>query len=141
MGRRILAALLLAALGLAAGCTSGSDYRIGIDSPALYAGGEYVSGDTGGSLGHLTLTLVLREGAQRTYDANLTSQDKPDFGESVGVGTVGNEHIILNFDRGKDTDYYFEGQLVLTGVSVTGISGQFVFPDLEETLPAEFTIL
>jgi hypothetical protein len=119
------------------GC-GGQDFRVDIDTPPHNAEGVYTSGDTGGPLGRLRLELTLRENALRTYDATLSSLDDPRFGESTGVGTVGNEHIILNFDPGDPTDYYFEGALALTGGAVSGIEGRFVWPDQTENLSAVF---
>jgi len=60
-----------------------------------------------------------------------------------GIGTLGDLHLILNFDRGESSDFYYEGMVVLTpqeakGLAIGDIDGQFVFPDQEETLPVVF---
>lgn len=124
---------------LLAGCT-GSNFIIDITTPPLNAEGHYTSTDTGGRLGHLSLDLTLREGAIRTYDAVLGSLDDPQFGQSEGVGTVGNQHIILNFDPGSNVDYYFEGTFTLDNAGlVSGIEGSFIWPDQQERLDASFS--
>lgn len=124
---------------LLSGCSS-SGFNIGIDAPPLNAEGFYTSADTGGPLGRLRLELTLFENAARTYDAVLTSLDDPQFGESVGVGTVGNQHIILNFDPGDAVDYYYEGSFVLDNAGlVSGIEGSFIWPDQDERLDANFS--
>lgn len=124
---------------LLAGCGS-SSFNINIETPPLNAEGQYTSADTGGPLGRLSLELSLRENAVRTYDATLTSLDDPQFGESEGVGTVGNQHIILNFDPGANVDYYFEGTFVLDNDGlVSGIEGSFIWPDQDERLSASFS--
>lgn len=90
-----------------------------------------------GSLGTLALELERVEDS-RVFNATLSSRDDADAGESIGVGTLGNEHLILNFDRGLLSDYYFEGDVALEGTAVARLEGQFIFPDQPEPLPVVF---
>ena len=85
------------------------------------------------------LQLAQRPGT-RIYDARLTSLNSNDLGRSDGIGTLGNLHLILDFDRGTTADFYFEGNVQASGDVITGIAGQFVFADQRETLPVSFTV-
>jgi hypothetical protein len=106
--------------------------------PAHIASGNYRSLDEVGPLGHLRLNLIRRAETETVYDATLSGEASSDFGESEGVGTLGNEHLILNFDRGLESDFYFQGNIVLSGEAVNSINGTFVFPDQAEQLAVEF---
>lgn len=127
-------AITLAAC-LAASCSSG--YPMALSWPPHVIAGTYWSGQAVGALGTLELKLV-RDDHTRVFNAELTSRDDAALGLSEGVGTLGNEHLILNFDRGRLSDYYFEGDVVLDGATVLRIEGQFIFPDHSPTTPVVF---
>lgn len=136
-GRRILIALLGLLCGLTLAACAGQRTPVA-ESPVLVVSGLYESDVEVGPLGRLQLNLVRRNNTQTIYDAKLSGISGADFGSSTGVGTIGNEHLILNFDRGKESDFYFQGMAQLSGETVTGIDGSFVFPDQTEQLTVHF---
>jgi len=129
----MLAAIIAACL--AAGCSS--DWPMALSWPPHVIAGTYWSEQAVGALGTLALSLERVEHS-RVFDAVMTSRDDEELGESEGIGTLGNEHLILNFDRGKLDDYYFEGSVVRDGEIVLRIEGQFIFPDRSQTVPVVF---
>jgi hypothetical protein len=129
----LVAACLLAVL---AGCGN----SVAVDPrtlPAAEISGQWDSALNVGTLGKLHLELTRRE-QSRVYDAELTSQNLPGLGESLGVGTLADQHLILDFGPGETDEYYFEGNLVTSGTTITGLDGQLVFPDQQETLAVSF---
>jgi hypothetical protein len=133
VGTALCAALALAAL-------SGCGDRIAVDPrtlPTSEVSGEWDSALEVGSLGKLHLELS-REGESRVYDAVLTSAVLPGLGESDGIGTLADGHLILDFGTGQTDEYYFEGHVVTSGNTITSIDGQLVFPDQTDTLPVSF---
>jgi hypothetical protein len=130
-----LAGLVLLSL-LGTGC-SGS---LETDPRALLTSevsGVWVSVAPVGGLGTLSLTLDRFEDS-RTYDALLSSQTGPGLGASEGFGTLADRHLVLDFGTGRDDEYYYEAQVVESGGSITGIEGQFIFPDQAEALAVNF---
>jgi hypothetical protein len=132
---------LAAALALltATGCSSGQRAK-GLGDVLYDVAGEYTSTETIGSLGHVHLHLEHVEDTQTVYRAELSSEDNPDLGVSKGVGTIGADHVILNFDRGQQTDYYFQGFVQLYNDNVVGIDGTFIEPDLNSPVAVLFVI-
>jgi len=125
---------LVAALLAATGC-SGSEEVLAAGEP-FDVSGVYRSTETIGELGFVWMEIVMVR-PNLTFKAVVSSAIE--LGEfSQGVGTVGGDHLILNFDRGKTTDYYYEGMFETNGNQVARIDGRFIFPDLAEDLPVEF---
>jgi hypothetical protein len=118
-----------------AGCSS--SWNMAPGWPPLDVSGIYHSSAAVGSLGVLSLELERVE-QSRVFNAKLSSTDNPDLGETKGVGTLGDVHLILNFGRGSKDDYYFEGVVATTGSTVESINGEFIFPDQAEPLPVVF---
>lgn len=137
--RAYWAAAISAALLLLAGCSS-SDFQIGTTVPWFDLSGRYVSSTEIGPLGVITLELGRFEDTE-IFTADLSSSASEDLKPVHGAGTLGDYHLILDFDIGVRSDYYFEGQVTMAGEQVESIDGQFVFPDQEETLPASFVPL
>ena len=140
-GRRIgilIGALLAAAaLALAGGCSS-SDFTVGTQLPWVDLSGVYVSDEAVGALGFLSLSLERFEDTEY-FTAIMTGSQLGDENGSGGAGTLGDLHLIIDFDIGFATDYYFEGMVEISGDRVVAIDGQFVFPDQQEMLPAVFS--
>jgi hypothetical protein len=91
-----------------------------------------------GDLGQLQLVIRKRLKAVRVYNAELTS-DQLEVEQSDGVGTLGNAHLVVNFDIGASDDFYFQGDIQQDeSGAVTGLSGTFIFPGQEEQLPVVF---
>ena len=132
MSKFILA--IFAILALANSCTSGfrTVPQILFDDIT----GIYRTVGEAGVLGDITIEIQLAENARTVYEARLTNSG----GVAEGLGTLADDHLILNFDRGTTDDYYFEGLVVTSGTVVTGIQGSFIFPDHTGTIPATFTI-
>ena len=121
--------------------TAGCGTSLGVDPrdlPTSEVSGEWESTSTVGALGSLHLELT-REDQTRVYDAVLTSTAQPGLGESDGFGTLADGHLILDFGSGATDEYYFEGQIGLTGSVITSIDGQLVFPNQNPSLPVSFT--
>jgi len=125
--------LLLAAL---CGCSS-SDFQITPAVPWFDLSGRYASTDEIGALGILTLELEQFEDTVY-FSATLTGSAVTEMAEVHGAATLGDYHVIVDFDIGVRSDYYFEGDVTVTEGRVESIDGQFVFPDQEETLPTTF---
>ncbi len=104
----------------------------------LVVSGLYRSQEEVGALGRLTLNLLRREDTFTIYDATLSGDAGGDLGEDDGVGTLGNSHLILNFDRGTTDDYYFQGTVTMDGDLPDQMVGTFVFPDQTEQLSVTF---
>ena len=128
-------ALLLGICIALASCTSSADLTL--DTP-LPIDGLYRSVSNVGELGRLDMVVRKRENSIRVFEAELSS-DQLEVDNSIGRGTLGNLHLVLNFDIGATDDFYFEGNVQQDGSGeVTGISGNFIFPAQEEQLPVEF---
>ncbi len=92
-----------------------------------------------GDLGNLELTIRKRENSLRTFEATLHS-DNLEVADSFARGTLGNLHLILNFEIGAVDDYYFQGFVQQDGGgAITGLSGSFIFPTQDEQLAVAFT--
>ena len=89
------------------------------------------------NLGIVTLEINIVE-ELGTFKAWVTATETE--GISEGIGTVGDNHLILNFDRGLNSDFYFEGtfETLALGNIVTRIDGRFIFPDRADPLPVVF---
>jgi hypothetical protein len=133
---RIAPLLALAALLTSlAGCSSSADLAL---TDPLPIDGVYRSNGNVGELGRLDLTVRKRVGGIRVFNAELTSDDL-EIEASTGRGTLGNLHLVLNFDIGAVDDFYFEGQVQQdSGGAVTGLVGNFIFPNQSEQLPVQF---
>ena len=118
------------------GCSS-ADFAVGISRLDYNLAGSFVSEDPVGELGRLSLELTQREDTV-VFEAALSAEGSDELGYSEGIGTVGNGHLVLNFDRNLETDYYFEGTVEVTGDEATAINGNLVFPDLANPLPVRF---
>lgn len=137
--RLLLGALtaLLSGILLTGGCSS-SDFTVGTQLPWVDISGMYVSDEAVGALGYLNLELERFEDTEY-FTAIMTGSKLGDETGSTGAGTLGDLHLIIDFDIGMATDYYFEGMVELSGDAAVSISGQFVFPDQQEMLPAVFS--
>ncbi|MCC7477568.1 hypothetical protein IT575_03835 [bacterium] len=133
--RTVLLLALLACAGLSA-CSGQRTPEL--QSPVLVVSGLFVSQEEVGPLGRLTLNLLRREDTFTIYDATLSGEEGGELGEDDGVGTLGNSHLILNFDRGTTDDYYFQGQVSMDGDLPDTLVGTFVFPDQTEQLSVTF---
>lgn len=133
----MLRLLLIVALAVAlASCTSSADLTL---TEPLPIDGLYRSTSNVGDLGRLDLVIRKRLKAIRVFNALLTS-DQLEVEQSEGRGTLGNEHLVLNFDIGAANDFYFQGDVQQDQAgTVTGLIGTFIFPGQEEQLPVEFT--
>ncbi len=56
-----------------------------------------------------------------------------------GIGTLADDHLILNFDRGKESDFYFESTISEDSEGFIELDGMFVFPDSSVSAKALFT--
>jgi len=129
-------ALLLLIAATLASCTSSADLAL---SDPLPIDGLYRSAGSVGDLGQLQLVVRKRTGSVRVFNAELTS-DQLTVAPSDGRGTLGNQHLVLNFDIGQTDDYYFQGNVEQDSAgTVTGLTGTFIFPGQPEQLPVEFT--
>lgn len=142
-GGTIANAALILVLGIAAlGLTScaSSTYRAGLTEPWLDMTGRYVSTAEIGELGIVMLELERFEDTE-IFSASMTGSAVPDLEPGRGAGTIGDFHLILDFNIGFSSDYYFEGDVSLSSGSVESIAGQFIFPDSVETLPVTFVAI
>lgn len=130
--------LLLALLACAALSACSGQRTPELQSPVLVVSGLFISQEEVGPLGRLTLNLLRREDTFTIYDATLSGEEGGELGEDDGVGTLGNSHLILNFDRGTTDDYYFQGQVSMDGELPDQLVGTFVFPDQTEQLSVTF---
>jgi hypothetical protein len=130
-----MALLLLVCLALAS-CTPSADLTL---SDPLPIDGVYRSTGSVGDLGQLQLVIRKRIRAVRVFNAELSS-DKLEVETSPGRGTLGNQHLVLNFDIGQTDDFYFQGDVQQDSAgTITGLSGSFIFPGQPEQLPVQFT--
>lgn len=137
MGGRRIGILIGALLALVGGCSS-SDFTVGTQLPWVDLTGMYVSDEAVGALGFINLSLERFEDTEY-FTAIMTGSQLGDEQGSGGAGTLGDLHLIIDFDIGLATDYYFEGMVEMAGDQVVAIDGQFVFPDQQEMLPAVFS--
>jgi hypothetical protein len=141
-GKKLLPALicLLVLLALAAaGCSSASS-SAGLTEPWFDMTGRYVSTTELGDLGIVTLDLERYEDTE-IFSAYLTGSAVPDLEPGRGAGTLGDSHLIIDFDIGIRSDYYFEGMVAHTDGVVESISGQFIFPDETGVMPVTFVAI
>jgi hypothetical protein len=137
----VMRSVLLAALGAALmGCGGGNSWDPEVLPWIHDIQGTYQAREIVGEWGRVALQLE-RINHSRAYDATLANPQFEMFRTRAGIGTLANDHVILNFDTGLDSDFYFEGDVVIEGDLVRGLSGQFVFPDQEQTLPVVFDLL
>jgi hypothetical protein len=85
------------------------------------------------------MSLENVEDTRTVYTAEMTNIADGTETMLEGIGTVLDDHLILNFDRGKDSDFYFESRVLEDGDGFIELDGQFVFPDSAETVAAVFT--
>jgi hypothetical protein len=132
---------LAAALALA-GCGGGG----GVWDPTVLPWihdieGTYQADDLVGDWGRVALQLE-RVNRSRLYNATLANPLFDFFRTRDGLGTLANDHLIINFDTGLDSDFYFEGDVIIENDTVLGLTGQFIFPDqAEPARPAVFSRL
>lgn len=127
---------LAVVLVVLASCSS-SDFVVGVSEPLIDVSGRYTSNAAVGYLGTLELDLSWIEGTG-FFSAWVSSDLSTDLSPSGGIASPGDFHIVINFDRGLLSDYYFEGMIVMNGETVQFLDGQFVFPDQTETLQVVF---
>ncbi len=101
--------------------------------------GRYHSSEPFGSLGTITMQIEYSEDVFPYY-VWLAGVEEED-GLSFGIATIGDRHVILNFDRGLNSDFYFEGDVEVTDGQVEVITGMFVFPDNSESRPITFNFV
>jgi len=141
-GGKVAAVLLsLVLITMHAGC-QGSSFVVGPTMEVIDLTGRYTSTEEIGVLGLLTMDIERME-ETRVFRAQVSGALVGEVEPSNGIGTLGDLHLILNFDRGELSDFYYEGMVVLTpqeaeGLAIGDINGQFVFPDQAETLPVVF---
>lgn len=128
-------ACLLAVVALASSCSS--SFTVGVTEPFIDLSGIYRTASAVGSMGELQLRLERIEDTT-WFDALVESDLGSEINTSIGFLTLGDRHVVINFDRGLLSDYYFEGTVVMDGSEVDSLEGQFVFPDMEETLAVTF---
>lgn len=141
-GIRIKVVLFLALAQAAcaiAGCTS-STYQAGLTEPWLDMSGRYVSTAEIGNLGIVMLELERYEDTE-VFSASMTGSAVPELEPGRGAGTIGDLHLILDFNIGFSSDYYFEGLVTQTNGVVESFSGQFLFPDEQDVLPVTFVAI
>lgn len=134
--------VLAVALTLAlAGCGGGNNWDSAVLPWIHDIEGTYQADDLVGDWGRVALQLE-RVGRSRVYDAVLANPQFDFFRDRVGQGTLANDHLIINFDQGLDTDFYFEGDVIVQNDVVLGFSGEFIFPDqAQPSQPATFSRL
>jgi hypothetical protein len=135
---RVLLWVILPALLFLLGCSdSGFDTTPQIlfgDISGLYAADVNQRG-----LGRLAMTLERVEETRTVYTAEMTNIVGDEEIMLEAIGTLTDDHLILNFDRGVDSDFYFESQVEEMVDGFIELDGRFIFPDFEETLPAVFS--
>src|SRR4051812_35562202 len=94
-------ALLLLVCAALSACASPADLTL---AEPLPIDGLYRSTAAVGDLGQLQLVVRKRTKAIRVFEAQLTS-NLAEVEESPGVGTLGNQHLVLNFDLGATDDF------------------------------------
>ena len=72
------------------------------------------------------------------FAIELTGTGLAELEPVEGVSTLGDNHVIMDFELGSDSDYYFEGTVTRVGEVIESISGQFIWPDQAETLLVTF---
>ena len=125
-----------------AGCGGGGDDWDPTVLPWIHEiAGTYQADDVVGDWGRVALQLE-RVSRTRVYDAVLVNPLFDFFRTREGQGTLANDHVIINFDQGLDSDFYFEGDVIIENDMVVGINGQFIFPDrAQPELQARFSRL
>jgi hypothetical protein len=106
--------------------------------PTIPASGIWTSTAAVGELGNLRLELDQREDS-RVFDAVLSFPDRATLGDSNGFGTLADAHLILDFDAGDRSEFFFEGAVAGSGAAGSTITGQLVFPDQQATLAVTFS--
>lgn len=140
---RILIALLcaLAVAGLLAGCGGGNEWDLEVLPWIHDIEGTYQAREPVADWGRIVLRLE-RVNRSRAYDGALYNPAEEGFGVREGIGTLANDHFIVNLDEGAPKDFYFEGGVVVDeNENVLGLSGRFIIPDEEGYLPVEFDLL
>ena len=122
-------------LWLVAGCSS--DWEPGPVIEWYDISGRYVSEAEVGGLGTLTIVVELVEDTH-VFAIELTGTGLAELEPVEGVSTLGDNHVIMDFELGSDSDYYFEGTVTRVGEVIESISGQFIWPDQAETLLVTF---
>jgi hypothetical protein len=133
---RILTMIMLTACLVPVFASCGGEENLP-PTAAFNLNGQYQSTAAVGDLGVLTLFVLERETAG-IYDTVLRSNVSPAIEDIEGVATIGGTHLIINFDRGSQNDFYFEGEVTAASGSAQSINGQFIFPDSEPRLSATF---
>lgn len=87
----------------------------------------------------MQLRLVRLENT-RVYRAVLSGANPQEFGTVEGIGTLADDHLVLNFDRGLKSEFYFEADVTPTAPGEATLTGDFIFPDQREQLQVEFIL-
>ena len=134
----MLTCAVLVAVCIAAACSS--SLAPAPPFPPRDITGAYLSDAPAGELGVLRLELKW-DGDFGVFLATLESQDNAAFGKSSGWGTLGGDHLVLNFDRGGPASYYIQARLALSGEAVSALSGTVIFADQAQALSVTFVPL
>jgi hypothetical protein len=138
-GKRIFVSLMLISALALSGCTSSTAWNPGPVLPLLDVSGRYSSSNISG-VGVVELILRYDEDGG-FFRAEMSERINGGEGESVGVGTIGDSHLIINFDRRLPTDFYFAGNVTVDSDSVDTLDGNFILPSGNGSLPVVFTYL
>ena len=138
VGKSLILLFVLCSV-LLSGCSTSESWNPTPQLPLIDVSGRYSSSDIAG-VGEVELILRYDEDGG-FFRAEMSRRINGGDGESIGVGTIGDDHLILNFDRRLDTDYYFAGNVALDGAAVDTIDGNFILPTGNGSIPAVFTYL
>ena len=135
---RVLLCAILLALVSVLGC---SDSGFDTTPRILYSdiSGIYGADVNGRGLGRLAMTLERVEETRTVYSAEMINIINGEERMLEGIGTLTNDHLILNFDRGNNSDFYFESKVEEVSDGFLELDGQFIFPDSADSLPALFS--
>jgi len=132
---------LLAALFVLLLCSACSSSTFDDPPHILFAdiSGVYGADVEQRGLGRLAMSLELVEDTRTVYKAELTNLVDGEQLKLEAIGTLADDHLILNFDRGKTTDFYFESKVSESSEGLYELNGQFIFPDAPPNVPVVFS--